>query len=229
MAASAFPSTRWSRILAPGGGRDLEAIARAYWRPIRAWLAARMRCGEDAAAELAQEAFVWLLSGELLDKADPARGRFRAFLKTALANFAIEQLRRREARKRGGGVGHVSFEDAGEPVDAAQPTPDQALDEAWRRELLERAHEALRQELAAGGRGRYYALFREFYFVAGELPSYAELAARHGCSKTDVSNWLDYAKRRYRALLREQVAETVRDEAELAEELRWLFGSGGGA
>ncbi|MBL8729923.1 MAG: sigma-70 family RNA polymerase sigma factor [Planctomycetes bacterium] len=218
-----FPSTRWSRILAPGGARDLDAIARLYWRPIQAWFAARLRCGDDAADDLAQESFAWMLATGLLDKADPARGRFRGFLKRALQNFAVEQARRANAHKRGGGVSHAALDDATEP--AGGPTPDQALDEAWRRELLERAHDALRDELEAGHRATYYRLFRDYYFVGGDEPDHATLAARHGITRTDVANWLDYGKRRYRAILRGLVAETVTGEDELQEELAWLFGA----
>lgn len=218
-----FPSTRWSRILAPGGARDLDAIARLYWRPIQAWFAARLRCGEDAANDLAQEAFAWLLASGLLDKADPARGRFRGFLKRSLHNFTIEQARRAQAAKRGGGVVHTALEAVTEPTDLQ--TPDRALDEAWRRELLERAHAALRDELEAGPRATYYRVFRDYYFAAGDEPDHATLAQRHGIGKTDVANWLDHAKRRYRAILRELVAETVTREDELQEELAWLFGT----
>lgn len=221
----AFPSTRWSRILAPGGGRDLDALARAYWRPIQSYLAARTRCSADDANDLAQEAFAWLLASGLLDRADPARGRFRGFLKKALANFAAEQWRKANARKRGGAVAIESLDAGGataEPVDPAGRTPDQVLDDAWRRELLERAQERLRVELEGNGRARHWALFHD-RFLTGEA-DYAILAARHGVTRTDVSNWLDHAKRRYRALLRDAVADTVGDEQELQEELRWLFG-----
>lgn len=221
----AFPSTRWSRILAPGGARDLEAIARLYWRPIQAWFAARLRCSDDAAADLAQEAFAWMLSSRFLDKADPARGRFRGFLKRALSNFTIEQARRRTAAKRGGGQEPASLDSIGDPVDAAGPTPDQALDAAWRRELLERAHAQLRQEFDGTPRAVRYELFRAYFFAEGEPPTHAQLAARHGVTTNDVSNWLDATKRRYRAILRSLVAETVTREEELQEELRWLFGA----
>jgi len=217
-----FPSTRWSRILAPGGARDLDVIARLYWRPIQAWFSARLRCGEDAANDLAQESFAWMLATGLLDKADPARGRFRGFLKRSLHNFAIEQARKDAAQKRGGGVVHTALDQVAEPVGG--PIPDQALDDAWRRELLERAHEALRLELEAGPRATYYRVFRDYYFAAGDEPSHAELARRHGIGTGDVSNWLDHAKRRYRAILRGLVAETVTREDELQEELSWLFG-----
>jgi RNA polymerase sigma-70 factor (ECF subfamily) len=221
----AFPSTRWSRILQPGGVRDLDALARSYWRPIRAYLAARVRCSEDAANDLVQEAFAWLLASGLLDKADPARGRFRGFLKQSLANFAIEQARRAAATKRGGGVEHTGLDALHEPVDPRARSPEQALDDAWRRELLQHAQELLQRELEQGGRGVHWALFRDYFLAEGDEPDHAALAERHGITKTDVSNWLDHAKRRYRAILRSVVADTVGDEEELQQELQWLFGS----
>jgi RNA polymerase sigma-70 factor (ECF subfamily) len=222
---TSFPSTRWSRLLAAPGERDLEALARAYWRPIRAWLAARFRLRDDDADDLAQEAFAWLLATRLLDKVDPARGRFRAFLKTSLARFAIERFRRDGAAKRGGGRAHESLDAAADVADAAAASPDARLDEAWRRELIERAREELERELVAAGRREHWLLFRDWFLDEGEgEPDQAELARRHGVTKVDVSNRLAYAKRRFRELLRAQVSETVRDEEELREELRWLFG-----
>jgi RNA polymerase sigma-70 factor (ECF subfamily) len=221
----AFPSTRWSRILAPAGARDLDALARAYWRPVQAWLAARTRCSAADADDLAQEAFAWLLSSGLLDKADPARGRFRAFRKTALANFANAQWRRAHAARRGGGSTTTTLDPDG-PADARERSPEQALDDAWRRELLVQAQVRLQQELEGSGRALHWAVFRDRYLAAGDEPDHATLAARHGITGTDVANWLDRARRRYRALLREVVADTVTTPAELEDELRWLFGTG---
>lgn len=221
----AFPSTRWSRILLPAGQRDLDGLARAYWRPIRAYLAARLRCREDDADDLAQDAFAWLLRSGLLDKADPARGRFRGFLKKALANFATEQWRREQAQKRGGCVGLTTFDAAGEPIDPRSHSPEQALDDAWRRELLETARAELQRELESDGHAVRWALFRDYFLTGGDEPDHATLAARHGITRTDVSNWLDHGKKRYRALLRRQVTDTVTSEEELQEELRWLFGA----
>jgi DNA-directed RNA polymerase specialized sigma24 family protein len=220
-----FPSTRWSRILAPAGARDLDALARAYWRPVHAYLAARTRCRGADADDLAQEAFAWLLASGLLDKADPARGRFRGFLKSALANFAAERSRRDRAAKRGGGIAHEPLGEHCDPADARGRSPEQALDDAWRRELLTNAHARLQQELEAGGRALHWALFRDYY-LADDEPDHAALAARFQITRTDVANWLDHARRRYRAILRELVAATVGSPEELADELRWLFGPG---
>lgn len=224
---SAFPSTRWSRILADGGGRDLEALARTYWRPIRAYLAARFRLGDDAADDMAQEAFAWMLETRLLDRADPERGRFRGLLKKALGRFALEQLRRRDAAKRGGGRVHEAIEPDRVPADAKVPSPDQVLDSAWRRELIERAQGALEAELEAGGRHSTWLVFRDWFLdedAAKDL-DHAALAARHAISKPDVSYRLDYAKRRFRAVLRSLIAETTDSEDALRDELAWLFGA----
>ena len=222
--SAAFPSTRWSRILAHGGERDLEALARDYWRPIRAYLAARLRCGDDAAADLTQEAFAWMLATRFFERADPERGRFRGLLKTALARFAVERLRRESADKRGGGRVHERLDVVHERADPAARTPDQALDDAWRAELLAHALERLEQELTASGRRAYFQVFRDYFLTEDDAPDYASLAQRHGISTTDVSNWLGYAKRRYRECLRALVLETVGGEDELREELAWLFG-----
>lgn len=222
----AFPSTRWSRILQPAGARDLDALARAYWRPMRAYLAARFRLDDDAANDLVQEAFAWLLQSDLLGKADPARGRFRGFLKTALANFANERRRAARAHKRGGGKAPASLEADDEPADPRQRTPEEVLDDAWRAELLATAQQRLQRELETGGRPVHWALFRDWFLADdAERVDHATLCSRHGVSRTAVSNWLDHGKRRYRAILRELVAETVTDADELQGELRWLFGS----
>lgn len=220
----AFPSTRWSRILTPGGAGDLEALARMYWRPVHAYLRARLRCSESDADDVAQEAFAWILASQLLAKADPARGSFRGFLKRALANFAIDHVRRRGAHVRGGTAAHVPLDAAAEVADPRAPTPEQELDDAWRRELLVRAQAQLRDELTGNGRATYWALFRDYFVGADPAPDHATLAVRHGITRADVSNWLDHAKRRYRALLRDLVAETVVSAEEYDEELRWLFG-----
>jgi hypothetical protein len=222
----AFPSTRWSRILAHESASDLEALAQSYWRPIHAWLRARLRLDDDGASDLVQDAFAWMLSTRFLARASPSRGSFRGLLKTALARFAIERWRHETAEKRGGGQAHEPIGDEHDRADPRSPTPDQVLDQEWRRELLERARAQLETELVTAGKETHWLLFRDWFLDEGdgEAADYRALAARHGITRTDVSNWLDHAKRRYREILRALVVETVRDEDELQAELRWLFG-----
>lgn len=226
--AAAFPPTRWSRILAAGGQRDLDGLARDYWRPIVAYLGARLRCPAEAAHDLAQEAFVWMLEVRLFDRADPQRGSFRGLLKTALHRFAIEHHRRATAQKRGGGVAPCDLDDAPAAALADATTPDQVLDAAWRQELLQRAVAQLERELIAAGRTQHWLVFRDWFLAddaSGTELDRQTLAARHQLAVGDVANRLAHAKRRFREILRTAVADTVSDAADLAAELRWLFGT----
>src|SRR5688500_19874763 len=128
--AGVFPSTRWSRILgardhAPQRERDLELLARAYLVPIRRWFAHAPRPPGSEPDALAQDFFVWMLESGFLERADPARGRFRGYLKTALRHFAVDQERRRRAQKRGGGQAPVPLDhDAARELAAPGPAPD---------------------------------------------------------------------------------------------------------
>src|SRR5262249_53361554 len=149
--------TQWSRVLAAGDAanperrRDLDALARAYWQPIAAFLQRVFRLDDAAAADHPQDFFVPLLEGQALDPADPRRGRFRAYLKAALRRFAVDRHRRERAQKRGGGARPLPLDGAAELLGSDDRGPEQALDEAWRQTLLERALALLERETAAAG------------------------------------------------------------------------------
>jgi RNA polymerase sigma-70 factor (ECF subfamily) len=235
-ASGALPSTRWSRILGGGAGArrpDWDALARAYERPIRDWLRSRFRGDADAAADAAQEFFAWMIETEFAGRADPERGRFRSFLKTALRHFVVDRERAERTRKRGGGRAPESLDDAAASAALASKDagPDEALDAAWRTALIERALAALERDLAASGRESRFLVFRD-YFLSGEAESldHATLARRYGLSATDVSNYLRVAKNRFRELLRLEVLATVGGPDDLGAELRWIFAAvdGGG-
>lgn len=223
-----FPTTLWSQVRhggAPGGERDgaLAALAQRYQGPAEAYLAAALRLPAERAHELFQEFFAWMLATGWLARAEPERGRFRAFLKVALRNFASDELRKERAAKRGDGrIGALSEEDGHEPVDRGARTPEEELDNAWRAELVHSAFERVEQECAAAGRAQVFAVFRDYYLAPGPEPDYRTLAARHGVTTTDVSNWLQRTKQAYREALRALVLDTVGDAAELGDELAWL-------
>jgi len=231
-----FPATRWSVVIAgaEGTGRReaLETLARAYWRPVYGFVRARRRLDEEAALDATQDFFLWLVSSDFLARANPERGRFRAFIKVALDRFLIDAHRASHTEKRGGSVRHVPLDlDQGvpEPADVDGRSPEDVLDDLWRRELIERALTRLGERLEAEGKGKQFKLFFEHSVAANDAPApgYEELAARHGISRVDVSNWLVRTKARFREEVRRVILETVADATQLGDEMRWLFEDAG--
>jgi RNA polymerase sigma-70 factor (ECF subfamily) len=233
-----FPTTHWATLVGTED-RDSEArraawqrLATRYWRPLHLHVRARTGAGAEEARDLVQDFFAWMMEQGLPGRADPARGRFRVFVRFALDNFLRSEARARMRAKRGGGEVVFSLEaleSQGWEIDAAAVAPDggDVLERAWRRQLLSRALEMLEQALAEQGKERYGRLFRDYYLAVGESPTHAELAARHGVRETDVNNYLRDAKRRFREILTALVAETVDGPDELQAELAALFGEGG--
>ena len=230
---AAFPSTHWTVLRADPAARSrtardaFEALAQRYWRPVAAYVRARTKCSDEDAADRTQEFFLWMLESGFLERADPERGRFRAFLKTSLQHFLTDRSRRASTQRRGGDRALLSLsgrDEHGLDLDVADPSrdPDRCLDELWRRTLLEEAQRALEKELNERGKSLTYALFRDFYLGEEDL-DYEALANRHGVRSSDVSNHLVLARKRYRALLRAAVLETVHADEDLRAELRWLF------
>ena len=130
---SSFLTTRWSVVVAAGRAPSparqvaLEDLANAYWYPLYAF-ARRRGLASDAAADRAQGFFALLLERDDIARADPARGRFRAFLLTAFQHHLVDERARDRAQKRGGGRAVVSIDAreaerrlVREPADADTP------------------------------------------------------------------------------------------------------------
>ena len=69
----------------------------------------------------------------------------------------------------------------------------------------------------------YFAVFRDYFLHPEEGLDYRAVAEKYGITTVNVSNYLMFAKRRYRIHLRRAVMETVSTPEDLAEELDWLF------
>lgn len=219
-----FPSTAWSRI-ALGNDEDpraaWEELARRYAGPVAGYVRTRWARTDEAARDLTQEFFLRVFEGGLLARADPVRGSFRAFLKTALANFVRDLARREGAARRGGRDRHVPLDDAALP-EAGERAPDEVLDDLWRAQLVGEALARLERALRAEDKGQAFEIFRAYHLAEDDV-DYAALAARHGVSRVDVSNALARTKRRFRDELRRGVLETVGADEDLRAELGWLF------
>ena len=88
----------------------LAELCKIYWRPVFAFIR-RVGHSPPDAQDLTQDFFVIVLRGQLLQRANPARGRFRSLVLKALEDFLRDAEAKRSARKRGGDVDFVSWDD----------------------------------------------------------------------------------------------------------------------
>jgi len=230
-----FPTTRWSRVVAagdptePGARQALEELCRAYWYPLYAFIR-RKGHDPDRAADLTQEYFALLLGSDLLARADRGKGRFRAFLRADCGFFLAHQAERDRARRRGGGASPLSIDarDAEgrylrEPADPGL-TAEHLFDRAWALSLLDGVLERLAREHAEAGQAERFEALRPT-LGGGRSTPHAAIAARLGTTEAAVEAAARRLRRRYREVLREQIAGTLDDptEAAIDAEVRDLF------
>lgn len=206
--------------------KALDDLCRAYWLPLYAYVR-RMGNPPADAEDLTQQFFSRLLSGDALRTADPARGRFRTFLLTSMQRFLVSEWRRGQAQKRGEGlVFNFDCQQAEEwlGLPGTGDTPEVEYDRRWADSVLNRALDRLAAEYIADGKGRLHAVLREeIWGRHGQRPA-AELAGELGLTEGAMRVATHRMRRRFRELLRSEVAATVGTANDVDEELRHLAG-----
>jgi len=231
--AAVFLTTHWSVVLQAGAGDSLlarpalERLCQTYWFPLYTYVRRRGYTPEDA-QDLTQEFFARLLQRGSLATADPHRGRFRSFLLTAMNHFLADEWDKLKAQKRGGGhpllpleVGNAETRFQLEPADPL--TPEIIYERRWAQTLLETVFEQLRREYEAEGKGALFGELKACLTQARAAVPYADLASRLQVSEGSLRVSVHRLRQRYREVLRTEVANTVADPSEVAEELRYLF------
>jgi RNA polymerase sigma-70 factor (ECF subfamily) len=230
-----FLTTRWTVVLAAGGKstpqaeRALEELCGAYWYPLYAYVRRRGHAKADA-EDLTQAFFARLLEKNPFDALDAGRGKFRAFLLSALKHFLANEWDRARAQKRGGHATHLSLDwqtadTQFQVADAAAVSPDRAFDREWAVALLARVIERLRAECAAEGKAAQFEQLKVFLTAPkGALP-HADAARALGLDEGAVRVAVHRLRKRYRALLRDEIAQTLADASQVDEEMRTLFGA----
>jgi RNA polymerase sigma factor (sigma-70 family) len=233
-----FMTTRWSIVLSCSDSASDEEKAQAalaelckiYWRPVFAFICRQGHSIPDA-QDLTQEFFAKVLKGRLVQGADRNRGRFRSLLLTALQRFLHDEGDKRHARKRGGDLSFVSWDDwmTEAPSHLSIPEqesdkwpPERIFDVRWAATVVERALRRLGDECEKHGRRRVFDVLSSCLAAEREDVSYSTLARVLGLQERTVKPLLHRLRERYRTLLREEVAETVGGASEIDDELRYL-------
>jgi DNA-directed RNA polymerase specialized sigma24 family protein len=226
-------ATHWSVVLAAGDKNTperraaLETLCRSYWLPIYNLV---RRGGYDAAdaQDLTQAFFVHLLTGPLLAKAHPARGRFRCLLAVSLKHFLINDAQRARAAKRGGEAFFIPLDESStqrlhlgnyESRDSAEAQ----FDRQWALTVLDHAFDRLREEWKERGKRDQFDQLKVFLSREGDASDYAAVGKKLSVPPKSVPVTVHRLRRRYGLLIREEVAQTVSTAAEVEGEVRYLL------
>ena len=230
---SRFATTSWSIVLAAGqcASREsrlaLETLCETYWLPVYAY-ARRLAGSIDEAEDLTQGFFVHLLEKDAIAKATKDRGRFRAFLLTAMKNFVANDRDKFRAEKRGGGRHVLSLDfAAGESRCQIEPsiqvTPETLFERRWVLTLLDQVLDRLRMELAETGKEALFANLKGALLGEMTQPDYELAAAALGIPTAAASQAAYRMRKRYRELFRQEVARTVENDADIDDEIGQLL------
>lgn len=230
---SAFETTQWSLVLLAAHRSSAESeqamssLCQAYYLPLYAH--ARRRVGDpEQAQDVTQTFFAALLEKDFLKTVDRSKGRFRAFLLTALKRLMANEWDKRVALKRGGNksISSIDFGRAEQlfcDERSAALTAEQHFNRAWVRTLLDHVFEQLRVEFENAGKADQFDVLREFITPGGDPAAMTEVAARLELSESTARVAVHRLRKRFRQVLREQVAQTVADPAEIKDEICSLF------
>jgi DNA-directed RNA polymerase specialized sigma24 family protein len=228
-----FATTHWSVVLAASGkdpavgSSALEKLCQTYWRPLYAYVRRRGHGPEDA-QDLTQSFFKRLLEKDYLRLADKERGRFRTFLLTSLQRFLINDWEHQRATKRCGGQAQLSWD--GEAAEAFylsersdHLSPEKLYERRWAISLLEAVLSQLRQEYARSSKAELFEELKGLLWGESEDDSYSAPARRLETNEGALRVAMHRFRRRYRDLLRVEIAQTVADPGEIEDEIRQLF------
>jgi len=235
---SRFPETRSSAIVNIGSEdtslRDCaaEALIAAYWKPVYKYIRIRWSQSNEDAKDLTQAFFTRALEKEFFSSYDPAKARFRTYLRACLDAFLSNENKAATRTKRGGAEHFVSldFETAeGElrqqDIRSNEQSPEEYFHREWVRNLFSVALEDLRRDCHERGKQLQYRVFERYDLDdSGEKITYESLAVEFGISAATCTNYLAAMRRLLRQLVLERIRDTTASDREFRSEARAVLG-----
>ena len=217
-----FQATLWTVVLrAKERSREaLEELIRTYWKPVYVYIR-RWGYPSEEAKDLCQGFFSDLLERDFLKGVSREKGRFRTFLLTVLKRYLINQSERRRAQKRGGGKPALSLDFAHAERDlslmpATDETPERSFNRQWALGAMAQSLLLLSKEMDA-------ATFEAIKPHLAGGPAYEETAKTLGISVTRLNNLIHRTRKRYREILRQEIAGSLSSPEDAEEEVRNLL------
>ncbi|HXJ56898.1 MAG TPA: sigma factor [Verrucomicrobiae bacterium] len=226
-----FVTTRWTIVLSAGhksspqSDHALGELCQTYWYPLYSYARRKGHPKEDA-EDLTQAFFARFLAKNYLEGLSAERGKFRAFLLAAFKHFLANEWDKAQRQKRGGAVQHLSLDwkNADEKYQLEPPdprSPDRLYDREWALALLERVILRLENENAPD-KAQLFQRAKGFLMVGEEAIPYAQAATELALEEGALRVAVHRLRKRYRALLRDEIAQTLADPQQVREELQSL-------
>jgi len=236
-AGQAFETTHWTEIasartLDQGRRRDaVGAVLARYWKPMYCYLRCKGYDNEEAKDLVQSFCQEIVLGHDLIQQADPAKGRFRTLLLTSLSHYASNARRARNRLKRSPGAPVLAFDTAAAehmPELSREVTPDEAFNYAWASQLLDNVLAAVEAGCRHSGKDVHWEAFHERMVTPlvenTKPPSLSELCEKyHIPDEAKASNMIITVKRRFQAELARQVRLAVGSDADVEQEIGELM------
>jgi len=205
----------------------LSDLCAAYYEPVVKFLRAHTR-SEDRARELAHAFFEQLLGKNSLANASPERGRFRSYLLGAVKHFFSDLRAKELAAKRGKQHEHVAIgegTDTSPGVDPPERDPrplETEFDRQWALTLLDHAVKQLEQEQTEAGKTDQFEHLKP-WLTGGGSGTQSDVAERLGMNEGAVKVAIHRLRKRFREIVKSEIAQTVPESSDVQEELQYLM------
>lgn len=228
-----FPATRWSLILeaqestTTSSGNALAQLCELYWYPIYCFIRSRGFSPEDS-EDLCQSFFQRMLSRKLFERAEAGKGRLRSFLLHALKDHLVDSRRWNLAQKRGGGMKQISldqgaFENRFQLERVDDVSPDTLFDRTWACTVMDRGLKKLEEAYTVEGKGDLFRML-QLHMSGNNADGYGELAQQLNMNPNSVRVAVHRMRKRFRAILKGDIKETLNEREDVEEEIRYLLG-----
>ncbi len=232
-AGSNFKTTRWSIVLAAQASSEdisrdaLKTLCEQYWFPLYTFVR-RRGYREHEAQDLTQDFFERFLLNGQFKQVDPERGRFRTFLLACMKHFLANEWDRTRAQRRGGDLVKLSLDfERAEGLYTELPSDyesaDVAFDREWAQTMLATSLRELETEYAAAGKADLFHALKPVLLEGAAEGSYQDIGERLGLTEGTVKVAVHRLRKRYGALLRTQIEQTIENADLVDDELRYLL------
>lgn len=212
LTAAVFKTTVWHEVIE----KDLEALCKAYWNPLYAFLRKYEHLGRQDAEDVVQGFLVHVTREDRLGRVHPSKGKFRNWLLACLKRYVLNW---RKAQNSGPPTDLSPSSDDTTVWEPADPNKgDEIFHGEWAKTIVDRALLQLQEEYQKNGKGELFRALAPFLTDHNERGDYAIIADRLKMTIGAVRTAATRLRDEFGELLDAQIAPTVSSPEEIREE-----------